>query len=441
MPKTNKTYYGKEAKRIIKVGTNVGGFVAKIAAKNILGITQKDKNAEELTQLLGNLKGPIMKVAQILSTIPDAIPEEYAKKLSMLQAEAPSMGWLFVKRRMRTELGINWQDKFKYFDKEAIKAASLGQVHKAIEKNKSSLLACKLQYPDMLSSINADLKQLKLILKIYKQIESTINTEDIYYELKERLIEEADYFNEFKKILIYKNIFKKHKSINIPVPNKNLSTSKLLTMEWLEGEALNKFYTSNKTVRNKIAENLFNAWYLPFYKFGIIHGDPHPGNYTITNNGNSLNLLDFGCIRIFNPSFVGGVITLYKALSNDNKDEAAKAYKSWGFKNLNSNLVDALNIWALYLYGPLLEDKIRKIQDNQGTSYAKELLGKVRKDLKKYGGVKPPREFVLVDRAAIGLGSVFMHLKAELNWHEKFEKLIKSFNEKKVISSQKELLL
>ncbi len=351
------------------------------------------------------------------------------------------MGWLFVKRRMRTELGINWQDKFKYFDKEAIKAASLGQVHKAIEKNKSNLLACKLQYPDMLSSINADLKQLKLILKIYKQIESAINTEDIYYELKERLIEEADYFNEFKNILIYKNIFKKHKSINIPVPNKNLSTSKLLTMEWLGGEALNKFYNANKTVRNKIAENLFNAWYLPFYKFGIIHGDPHPGNYTITNNGNSLNLLDFGCIRIFNPSFVGGVIKLYKALLHENKDEAAKAYKSWGFKNLNTKLVDALNIWALYLYGPLLEDKIRKIQDHQGASYAKELLGKVRKDLKKYGGVKPPREFVLVDRAAIGLGSVFMHLKAELNWHEKFEELIKNFNEKKVITSQKKLLL
>ena len=212
-------------------------------------------------------------------------------------------------------------------------------------------------------------------------------------------------------------------------------------MEWLEGEALNKFYNANKTVRNKIAENLFNAWYLPFYKFGIIHGDPHPGNYTITNNGNSLNLLDFGCIRIFNPSFVGGVIKLYKALLHENKDEAAKAYKSWGFKNLNTKLVDALNIWALYLYGPLLEDKIRKIQDHQGASYAKELLGKVRKDLKKYGGVKPPREFVLVDRAAIGLGSVFMHLKAELNWHEKFEELIKNFNEKKVITSQKKLLL
>ena len=439
MPKTNKTYYGKEAKRIIKVGTNVGGFVAKIAAKNILGITQKDKNAEELTQLLGNLKGPIMKVAQILSTIPDAIPEEYAKKLSMLQAEAPSMGWLFVKRRMRAELGDSWQDKFKKFSKNAIKAASLGQVHQALDKKNNSL-ACKLQYPDMLSSINADLKQLKLILKIYKQIESTINTEDIYQELKDRLIEEADYLNEFKNMLIYKSIFKNNKNIIVPSPFKNLSTDKLLTMEWLEGKALNKFYSSNKVIRNRIAENLFNAWYYPFYKFGIIHGDPHPGNYTIANDGTSLNLLDFGCIRIFNPKFVGGVIRLYKALSNDNKEEAAKAYKSWGFTNLNSDLVNALNVWALYLYGPLLEDKIRKIQDHEGAAYAKELLGKVRKDLKKFGGVKPPREFVLVDRAAIGLGSVFMHLKSELNWHEKFEALIKNFNEKNVLLAQKKAL-
>ncbi|MAI02774.1 MAG: ABC transporter ATP-binding protein [Rickettsiales bacterium] len=439
MSKSNKTNYGKETKRILKVSTNVGGFVAKLATKNLLGISHKEKNAEELMQLLGNLKGPIMKVAQILSTIPEAIPEEYAKKLSMLQAEAPSMGWLFVKRRMRAELGDDWQKKFIKFDKNAIKAASLGQVHQATEK-KRNLLACKLQYPDMLSSISADLKQLKLILKIYKQIESTINTEDIYQELKERLFEEADYINEFKNIMIYQNIFKKNKNIVIPSPYKELSTAKLLTMEWLEGKALSHFYSSNKTIRNRISENLFNAWYFPFYKFGVIHGDPHPGNYTIGENGNKLNLLDFGCIRVFNPNFVGGVIRLYRALLNDNKDEAAKAYKSWGFKNLNSNLVNALNVWALYLYGPLLEDKIRKIQDHQGATYAKELLGKVRKDLKKFGGVKPPREFVLVDRAAIGLGSVFMHLKSELNWHEKFEALIKNFNEKNVLLAQKKAL-
>ncbi len=432
--------YGQETKRIVKVGTNIGGFIAKIATKNLLGISNQDKNATELMNLLGNLKGPIMKVAQIVSTIPDAIPKEYAKQLSNLQAEAPSMGWLFVKRRMRSELGDSWEQNFLSFEKFAIKAASLGQVHQAVEKKTKKLLACKLQYPNMDTTITADLKQLKIILKIYKQIESTINTEEIYLELKDRLYEEIDYKNEFKNITYYYNIFKGNSNINIPIPNAKLSTGRLLTMKWLEGKPLSAFYTSSQNIRNKIAENLFNAWYLPFYKYGIIHGDPHPGNYTICDNGNKLNLLDFGCIRVFNPSFVEGVITLYNALINNNNDLAAKAYKSWGFKNLNNNLVNALNVWALYLYGPLLEDKIRKIQDHHGASYGKELLGKVRTELKKFGGVKPPKEFVLVDRAAIGLGSVFMHLKAELNWHQKFQELIKGFNTEKILLKQKKIL-
>jgi len=441
MSKKNNLSYGKETKRILKVGTNVGGFIAKIAAKNLLGFSKKDnKNAIELMRLLGDLKGPIMKVAQILSTIPDAIPDEYAKHLSLLQAEAPSMGWLFVKRRMRAELGNNWQSYFKRFDKIAIKAASLGQVHQAVEKNSNTLLACKLQYPDMDSTITADLKQLKLILKIYKQIESTINTEEIYIELKERLYEEVDYKNELQNILFYKDMFAQNNNIAIPAPNLKLSTERLITMQWLEGKSLNLFYSSSQKIRNNIANNLFDAWYFPFYKFGLIHGDPHPGNYTIYNQGKKINLLDFGCVRVFNPTFIEGVINLYKALVNNNNDAAAKAYKSWGFNNLNNNLVNALNVWALYLYGPLLENRIRKIQDHHGASYGKELLGKVRKELKKYGGVKPPKEFVLVDRAAIGLGSVFMHLKAELNWHKKFEELIRGFNKTKILSNQRKIL-
>ena len=439
MSKKSNLSYGKETKRIIKVGANVGGFFAKLVAKNLLGVSKKDKNAIELMHLLGNLKGPIMKVAQILAAIPDAIPEEYSKHLSMLQAEAPSMGWLFVKRRMRAELGNNWENYFKVFEKVAIKAASLGQVHQAIKKNSDVLLACKLQYPDMDSTITADLKQLKLILKIYKQIESTINTEEIYLELKDRLYEEINYENELQNILLYKKMFTQNENIKIPTPISELSTERLITMHWLEGKPLNLFYSASQTIRNKIAENLFNAWYSPFYKFGVIHGDPHPGNYTICDNGKKINLLDFGCIRVFNPKFVAGVIKLYKALVNNDNNEAAKAYKSWGFKNLNNNLVNALNIWALYLYGPLLENRIRKIQDHHGASYGKELLGKVRKELKKYGGVKPPKEFVLVDRAAIGLGSVFMHLKAELNWHRKFQELIRGFSTTKVLSNQKKL--
>ncbi len=429
----------KETKRIFRVGTNVGSFLVKTATKNMLGFSNNNV-PEELTELLGNLKGPIMKVAQILATIPDALPKEYAEQLSKLQAEAPAMNWLFVKRRMRNELGSNWLSFFKSFEKTANKAASLGQVHKAVEKKNQRLVACKLQYPDMKSAINADLKQLKLILKIYKQIDSSIITEDIYSELEERLIEEVDYIKEAKHMNYYKNIFLNNKLVRVPETISSLSTSKLLTMTWLEGKPLNNFYKSNENTKNNIALNLFHAWYVPFYKYGIIHGDPHPGNYTISDDGKILNLLDYGCIRIFKGDFVEAVIKLYIALKNNNNNLAAEAYKSWGFTRLNNDLIETLNIWALYLYGPLLENKVRKIQNHNTSSYGKELLGEVRRKLKKFGGIKPPKEFVLVDRAAIGLGSVFMHLNSEINWHQEFEKLIKGFNKNKLNSIQRDLI-
>ena len=429
----------KETKRIFKVGANVSSFLAKTATKNILGISN-DRIPIELTELLGNLKGPIMKVAQILATIPDALPKEYSEQLSKLQAEAPSMNWLFVKRRMKNELGNDWLNSFHSFEKIAKKAASLGQVHKAIVRNNMQTVACKLQYPDMEAAIKADLKQLKLILKVYKQIDNSIITEDIYDELKERLIEEVDYVREARHMAYYNNIFKKNNFINIPQTISSLCTPKLLTMSWLNGEPLSNFYKKNQKIKNNIALNLFHAWYVPFYQYGIIHGDPHPGNYTITNGGKNLNLLDYGCIRVFKGNFVQAVIKLYIALKNKNNDLAAEAYKSWGFTKLNNDLIETLNIWALYLYGPLLENKVRNIQDHNTSSYGKELLGKVRKKLKKFGGIKPPKEFVLVDRAAIGLGSVFMHLNAEINWHQEFEKLIKGFNMNRLDTKQNSLI-
>lgn len=440
MVKNKNASFVKQTSRIVKVGTNVGGFVAKVATKNLLGISKKDGNAEELMNLLGNLKGPIMKVAQILATIPDALPKEYSKHLSKLQSEAPSMGWLFVKRRMKDELGDSWQDNFIDFQKKASKAASLGQVHRAILKKNNLVVACKLQYPDMNNAIEADLKQLRLIMKLYNKIDNTIDTNEIYDELKERLFEETDYKNELKNIRIYRNIFLNDKSIHVPQTFNPFSTEKLITMTWLEGVPLSKIYKANNNIRNKIASNLFKAWYLPFYKYGIIHGDPHPGNYTINEKNFSLNLLDYGCIRIFKPDFVAAVIKLYYALKNKDNDLAAQAYKEWGFKNINKNLVDALNVWALYLYDPLLDNKKRLIQKELGAAFGKELLNKVRKELKKHGGVKPPREFVLVDRAAIGLGSVFMNLKAELNWHKEFEKLISNFDVRKIKSNQNKII-
>jgi predicted unusual protein kinase regulating ubiquinone biosynthesis (AarF/ABC1/UbiB family) len=142
----------------------------------------------------------------------------------------------------------------------------------------------------------------------------------------------------------------------------------------------------------------------------------------------SVNLLDFGCIRVFPARFVKGVIDLYFALLNDDRELAVHAYESWGFKGLNREVIDVLNRWARFVYGPLLEDRERRIQESQPGAYGHEVAEGVHADLRRLGPVQPPREFVFMDRAAIGLGSVFMHLKAHINWYRLFHDLIRGFD-------------
>ena len=440
MDKNKSTLTGK-VKRYANVSRKITGATARIAGNKIIGSNNLDKNADIILNALGGLKGPLMKVAQLLSTIPDALPKEYAEKLQSLQAEAPSMGWFFVKRRMSSELGPDWLTKFDNFERVAKNAASLGQVHKAIIKGND--IACKLQYPDMISTVDADLKQLKLIFSLYGTWDKTIKTKDIYNELSERLKEELNYKRELKNMLLFNEMLKDEKYINIPKPIEKLSTNRLLTMSWLKGESFMKWKNSSPKTKNHLALTLFYAWYIPFYKFGIIHGDPHPGNYQVDNsneNKPNINLLDFGCIRVFPAKFVKGVIDLYIAMRDDNQKLAINAYKSWGFNNLSKDLIKVLNIWALYIYGPLLENKKRQIQDPNAEKNGKEVASNVYKELKKLGGVSPPKEFVLIDRAAVGLGSVFMHLNAELNWHKIIEELISNFDEKELHKRQKDII-
>ena len=421
--------FGGRIRRYAKVTSTMGGLAARVAGERYLGWDiNREKHAADLRQALGGLKGPIMKVAQILSTIPDALPPEYAQELAGLQADAPAMGWLFTKRRMAAELGAEWQKKFSSFSRDAVSAASLGQVHQAVGHDATSL-AVKLQYPDMHSAIEADLKQLKLLFQLYERYDSAISTSDIYDELSDRLLEELDYRREAMNMQLYQHMLAEEKKVQVPSSIPELSTNRLLTMNWLEGKKLMPFLETNpdQQSRNELAKTMFRVWYVPFYYYGVIHGDPHLGNYSISKD-HSINLMDFGSIRLFRPQFVAGVIELYKALRDNNRDQAVDAYERWGFVGLDNEAVDVLNMWAEFIYAPLLEDRVRPIQQMRGGSAGRELAGKVHTELKRIGGIKPPREFVLMDRAAVGLGSVFMHLGAEVNWHELFHDLIDDFS-------------
>lgn len=432
MTDSERNRFSARAARYARVGTNVGAVAARLAAARFFGMGfDRGESAAALGAALGGLKGPIMKVAQLLATIPEAIPPEYTAELAKLQSEAPPMGWAFVKRRMIAELGPDWQARFASFEHQPTAAASLGQVHRAVSLD-GHALACKLQYPDMQSAVEADLNQLQMLFAMHRRMEPAIDATEIAKEISERIREELDYRREARHVALYREILGRLDLVRVPRVWPDLSTGRLLTLDWLDGTRMLEHREAPLAVRNRLATAMFTAWWLPFSHYGVIHGDPHLGNYTVfARDGapDGINLLDYGCIRIFPPTFVGGVVDLYRGLLTGDDERVVHAYETWGFRNLTRELIDALNIWARFIYGPLLDDRVRSIADGgKPSEYGRREAFRVHQELKARGPVMVPREFVFMDRAAIGLGGVFLHLRAELNWCRLFQDMLGDFS-------------
>ncbi len=426
--------------RYARVGTGVGGLAARrIGARAFGRGADPAAQAVDLARMLGGLKGPLMKVAQLAATIPDVLPPEYALELQKLQAEAPPMGVAFLRRRMRAELGDGWEQRFASFERQPAAAASLGQVHRAVALD-GRRLACKLQYPDMDSAVEADLSQLGVILAMQRRFSPEIDTREVLKELSARLREELDYVREARHIRLYGAMLAEAPHVRVPEVWPDLSTRRLLTMTWLDGARLLSFADHPLEDRNRIARALFHAWWSPFAHYGVIHGDPHLGNYSVFEEGGApagLNLLDYGSIRIFPPRFVEGVVELYRGFQHDDRSRIAEAYRLWGFRDLTDEMVDTLSLWARFIFAPLIDDRVRTIADGvEPHKYGRREVWQVKQRLKPKGPLTIPREFVLMNRAAVGLGAVFLHLKAELNFHRLFEAEIGGFERKTLAARQ-----
>ena len=430
------------ARRFAQVGAGVTRAGAAFGLSRLQGGDDEGaRNAKLIKEALGGLKGPLMKAAQMFATVPDLLPPEFAKEFAELQSNAPAMGRGFVRRRMAAELGPDWESRFRSFEPEAAAAASLGQVHRAVALD-GRALAVKLQYPEMQSAVESDLAQLRTLLAMARRMERTLDPTEALEEIGDRLREELDYGREAAAMRLYRQFFADRDDIVAPETLDDLCTRRLLTMTWLDGSGLLAFKDADLETRNRIARLLFDAWWRPMTTLGVIHGDPHLGNYSITPGAERLNLMDFGCVRIFPPRFVAGVVRLYRALSENDRDGQRAAYAAWGFSDLTDGLMDALSLWASFIYGPILDDRVRTVADGVAPGeYGRKEAFRVRQALKEEmsknpGPVTIPREFVFMDRAAIGLGAAFLHLGAELNWRTLFEASLEGFSEEGVASRQ-----
>ena len=291
-----------EIRRMARTSGAVGGIAARVAGARMFGIkTDRAAHAEDLRTILGGLKGPLMKVAQFLSTVPDALPAEYAEELAQLQSNAPPMGWNFVRRRMASELGPDWQSRFaRNSATTAAAAASLGQVHRARLPDGTDV-ACKLQYPDMPSTVEADLRQLRLAMAIYHRMDNAIQHEEIYKELTQRLREELDYEREAAQMRLY-GADAGGRSDGARAGADPRLLHQAAADDDLAGRPPLDASPARRTRRRRSAtaspRRCSAPGTCPFYRYGVIHGDPHLGNYQVRPDG-SVNLLDFGAIRVF----------------------------------------------------------------------------------------------------------------------------------------------
>jgi predicted unusual protein kinase regulating ubiquinone biosynthesis (AarF/ABC1/UbiB family) len=287
------------------------------------------------------------------------------------------------------------------------------------------------------------------LFSVRRRMGAAIDTREIAREIGARLREELDYEREAKMAGLYAKMLADRPQVRIPRVFPELSTKRLLTLEWLDGAKLLEFESASGEVRASVATMLFEAWWRPFLRYGIIHGDPHLGNYSVVSTGageaqrvEAVNLFDYGCVRIFPPRFVSGVVELYLALKTKDPARVVHAYELWGFTKLSRETIEAMNVWARFLCGPILDDRVRTIADGvKPGDYGRREIGAVMKALRAEGGeLTVPREFVFMDRAAIGLGAAFLRLRAEMNFHRLYESAIEDFTVEGVAARQAEAL-
>ena len=219
----------------------------------------------------------------------------------------------------------------------------------------------------MQSAVEADLRQLQLIFAIHRRMDPVIDTTEIAKEIGARIREELDYRREARHVALYRSDARRHRADPRAAGVAGALDRAAAHPRLARGRRLLEHKDDDLATRNRLGTAMFTAWWWPFSRFGVIHGDPHLGNYTVFDDERrapaGINLLDYGCIRIFPPKFVGGVVDLYNGLLKGDDDLIVHAYETWGFKRLNRELIDALNIWARFIYGPLLDDRVRSLAD------------------------------------------------------------------------------
>ncbi len=388
-------------------------------SSNLVLAEIQEKTAEQLFKVLGELKGGAMKFGQALSVFEAALPEEIAKPyretLTKLQESAPSLPTRVVHKVLAKELGEDWRDNFASFEDLPAASASIGQVHKAQWKD-GRVVAVKIQYPGAAEALISDLNQIQRFAKIFQLVMPGLEMKPILEELRSRIIEEVDYRYEAQAQETYARVYEGDS--DIAIPKVVMVSDRVLVSEWLEGTPLSQIIASGtQEQRNNAGMKLARFHFTSPDRAGLLHADPHPGNFRLLTDGR-LGVLDFGACNRLPNGFPEPMKRLLKHALDDDSTALYEGFKKDGFILADVDVDPEL---VLDFLVPLVEPLRTKT-----FKYSREWLrdqsarvGDPRNPTAKIGfQLNLPAEYVLIHRVTLGTTGIFCQLEAEGNFRD-----------------------
>lgn len=412
--------------RLLNLGglaSNVVGNVIKDRVKDLSSgnsrsynsLVMQPKNIQALADKLSHLRGAAMKLGQMISMdAGELIPPELSTLLQKLQNNATPMPHKQLITVLESELGKDWLDNFSHFDLRPFAAASIGQVHKAALVD-GTPLAVKIQYPGVDQSIDSDVDNVSALIKFARLLPEDVNLEPILAEVKEQLKEEANYQQEIKHLLDFKNALQHHDEFHVPNVYKKVSSKHIIAMSYVDGITIDEIQSLSQPLRNKIVSDLLVLFFEELFEFRQMQSDPNFANYLYNAKDHQLVLLDFGATRTIPEHVSIGYQRLLSAALGSDKEAILNAAKDIGFfaEQISQDQVETVLDMFLLATSPLRHDG----PFDFGNSTLAQKIKDMGLDLSFKQGYwhTPPVDAMFIHRKLAGLYLMAAKLKVQVD--------------------------
>ncbi|QLY26997.1 AarF/ABC1/UbiB kinase family protein [Bdellovibrio sp. KM01] len=424
------------AKLTLQTGASVAqhGVTTVLKSKEFKEANWKkllETQASNISTELGQLKGSLMKAGQMLSMYGEHfLPPEANEFLKSLQSDSPSLNWAAIEKRLKELLPPEKLAQLE-IEKEALASASMGQVHRAKIKATGELIVLKIQYPNVDKAIDSDLRAIKTLLSTLKLIPKDFNTDSLFAEIREMLLQETDYLQEADATEDYHRRLEGDKRFVVPKVFREFSGPKILATSFERGLRADDpvIQSLPQERRNRLATNFLDLYFKEIFEWGVVQTDPHSGNYRIRidpQGHDQLILLDFGATRVYDASFLIPYRQMVKGSLFNHRDMFTEAALKLGFikEGDSAELKSVFEAFCFETVEPFIEFNDPRntlgVIDQQGnydwknTDLPQRLSKKVFQIARQFSFRTPPREIIFLDRKTGGVFIFLSILKAKM---------------------------